>query len=67
MWWYKSGVFQCGQVGHFAKNCLVRKQQETPQPTIESKKPKTQRSFALTQEDAKASNTVVTGVLPISS
>ncbi|XP_038974763.1 uncharacterized protein LOC120106008 [Phoenix dactylifera] len=55
--------FTCGQLGHMARDCPKRAPRP---PATEGQKPtNTPRVFALTRQDASASDQVVTGTLPV--
>ena len=60
--------FKCGQMGHRIKDCPSMKSELMAKPTEVKQRPKVQgRVFAITEQDAKASKSVVTGTIPIFS
>ena len=70
-YWNTGACFSCGQKGHRIAECPQRKDPHTT-PTGQNKranqKPKNQgRVYALTQQDANASNAVITGIIQVSS
>ncbi|KAK4563696.1 hypothetical protein RGQ29_006014 [Quercus rubra] len=60
--------FKCGQMGHRIKDCPSMKSELVAKPTEVKRRPKVQgRVFAITEQDTKASKSVVTGTIPIFS
>ncbi|KAL4643006.1 hypothetical protein ACB092_02G061200 [Castanea dentata] len=54
--------FKCGQMGHRIKDCPAMKSELVAKPTDVKQRPKVQgRVFAITEQDTKASKSVVTG------
>nr|XP_023921956.1 uncharacterized protein LOC112033418 [Quercus suber] len=61
-------AMKCGQMGHRIKDCPAMKSELVTKPTDVKQRPKVQgRVFAITEQDAKASKSVVTGTIPIFS
>lgn len=60
--------FKCGQLGHRIKDCPMWKRKQTPKLNHEGQWPKVHgRVYAITEQDAKTSKTVVAGILSLFS
>uniref|UniRef100_A0A7N2MWN1 RNA-directed DNA polymerase n=1 Tax=Quercus lobata TaxID=97700 RepID=A0A7N2MWN1_QUELO len=60
--------YNCGKTGHLARSCTSPQQNSMAQPGKNDQRRKAQgRVFALTPQDVQASDTVVTGILPLFS
>ena len=65
--WNTGSCFRCGQKGHKIADCPQMDENRSTQAKDGGQRPKTQgRIYALTQQDAQASNAVVTGTIPVS-
>ena len=60
--------FNCGERGHFVRDCPRTKDYEAQKPDDGKPKPRTQgREFSMTNKDAQASPEVVTGIIQFHS
>ncbi|XP_038972361.1 uncharacterized protein LOC120104745 [Phoenix dactylifera] len=59
--------FNYGQIGHIARDCQQKKNDPRPIGSGDQKQKGTARVFALTQQDVSASESVVTGTIPINT
>ena len=60
--------FKCGKTGHFIKDCPKQQNEQTDKANENQQKPKVAgRVFALTQQDAETSPSVVSGTLVITN